>query len=119
MLPGQLHALRSQLDCTHDMDVTSATAQITAYCFTNLLFSRIRLLLKEVPCGHQHSRGAVAALKSMTFPESLLQNVKVWTRREALHGEDLLILGLNGQKQTRPHRSLSHHDRACAAYSDV
>src|SRR5262249_51464016 len=54
----------------------------------NLLVVRMRVGLEKLFSGHDHARGAEAALQRMLVPEGFLQWVEPPIRGKALDGED-------------------------------
>src|SRR5262249_9819071 len=48
----------------------------------------------DIDRGHDHARGAEAALEAVVFAESLLHRMKLPVGREALDGQDVGALGL-------------------------
>ncbi|KAG1648560.1 hypothetical protein GQR58_029734 [Nymphon striatum] len=72
-LTGAVRALSHEraAECQHcgrkhrldDVVVAGATAEVALEAFTNLIFARVRNLVEQAGCCHDHARGAVAALQ--------------------------------------------------------
>src|SRR5438128_11051456 len=65
---------------------------------------------------HQNAGGAEAALKTVRFPEGLLNRVHLIGCAEALHRLNIVSIGLYRQHDARAHRRAIEQESTCAAY---
>src|SRR6266436_2900482 len=82
---------------------------------TNLLLAGIRILFEKCIDGHNKARSAESALHAVTFPECLLHGMQLASRREALDGGHLLLVGLHREHQARAYRFAVNEHRTRAA----
>lgn len=111
-----LHLLTRQLHRIYNMLIPRTAAQIPRKCVADFIFGGIWILFEEWNHAHQNPWRAVAALKSVGFPEGLLQRVKVIVVEcETLNRCDGMSIGLDGKRQTRARRFPVEENRARAA----
>ncbi len=68
--------------------------------------------------GHEHARGAEPALQSVAVAEGLLERVQgAFAVGQPFDGLEVSTLGLNGEHQAGPGRTLIDQDRAGAAHT--
>src|SRR5688572_16081621 len=87
--------LRGVLDRVDDVLVAGATAEVAGDAVADLLFTRRRIVLKQVDRRDDHARRAVAALQAMFFPESLLHRMELPFRRQPLDRRHRRAVGLH------------------------
>src|SRR5579884_360717 len=116
---GAPHLLGGVLDGLDDVDVAGAAAQVALDAALDLVFGGIGVGLQQVDGLHDHARRAEAALQAVLLPEALLHRVQPARRRQALDGQDVRALGLNGEDGARLHRPAIHVDGAGAALGGV
>src|ERR1700682_4494488 len=116
--PGPVHRLRGRLNGLDDVHVAGATAKV-AFQATNLILGRVRVLVQEVRRGHDEAGRAVAALKTMLVPKSLLQRVQLPILGHALDRGELLAFSLDGEHGAALDGVSVHQDRACTALTGV
>src|ERR1700681_2392763 len=76
MGPLLLLLLGSVLHCLDDVDVAGAAAEVAGDRLADLELARVRVLREQRAGGHQHARGAVAALPAVLLPDALLHRVE-------------------------------------------
>src|SRR5229473_521179 len=102
-----------------DVHVARAAAEVALEALANLVIGRVRVLLEQVGRGHDHSRGAVAALEPVLVPECLLQWMELAVLGHALDRGDVSTLGLDGEHRAALDRLAVDQDRAGAALTGV
>jgi hypothetical protein len=85
-----VHLPRRELNGGHDLRVGAAQADVAVHGAEDLLVRRARRRLEQRDAGHDHPRGAVAALQRVLVDERLLERVELPAALEALDGRDLL-----------------------------
>ena len=98
-----------------DRAVSGAAAEVSLQCARQVLL----LLLGERRRGHDHARGAEAALEAGGVAELSLQRMQVLRRAEALDRGDLATLGAERGRDAAVHRLAVEPDRAGAAIACV
>jgi hypothetical protein len=111
-LGGTLHGL-------HDVMVASAAAEIALEAGTNLLLGWVRVASKEIVGGHDHARGAEAALQPVLDRKALLEWMQPPVLREPFDRENVGAVSLNGEYGTRFHSDAIQHDGARTALAGV
>ena len=96
------------------MLVPGAAAEISFEAFSNLPFIRRRIVLKKCTRSHNHPRRAVAALETVSLPETFLYWMELAIFSEALNGGQIGSVGLDGENGARFHRIAIHPDSAGA-----
>ncbi len=114
--PLHLGGVEHRLD---DVVVAGATAQVALQPVADLLLGGVGVLGQQAGGGHDHPRGAVAALEAMVVPEGLLDRMELAVRGHALDRGDLRAVGLHGQDRARLHGLAVQVDRAGAAVGRV
>jgi len=79
----------------------TAPAQVAGHEFSNLAVRTGVAFADTCDCGHDLTRSAIAALKSVTFNERSLNGVQFITLCQALDSSDLLPLSHDCKSQTR------------------
>lgn len=105
------HAVQSIVDAV----IAGAAAQITLQHAWQLL-ARLRI---EGRCGHDHARGAIAALKGLRIEKRLLHRVQSAVLREPFDGDDLVPGAAEGRHEAGMVGHAVEPDRASAAVSLV
>src|SRR5688500_6101040 len=93
------HRLGAGGDCLDDIVVAGAAAEIALELMADRrVVEVVALAINHVDRGHDHARGAVAALQSMMLPERLLHGMQ-WTIRlsQTFDGEHVGALQLPGK----------------------
>src|SRR5262252_3172001 len=86
----------------HDVLIAGAAAQVARNGDAYLALGWVRIVAQEFEKRRQNAGRAEAALKAVVFVEGLLQRVQlVRTRGDALDGEKVVAVRLNGEQQTR------------------
>src|SRR5207248_10152943 len=102
-----------------DVVVGSAPAYVAAHPVADLL-CRARVALADASdAGHDLSRRAITALKTIALDESLLQRMQLVASREALDRRDLAPLHECSERQARFHPLAVHEHRARAALPEA
>src|ERR1044071_5614613 len=91
LLPRQL--LGGVLDGFHDVVIPRAPAEIAFELVPDLLLGGLGVALDHLRGGHDHARGAEAALQPVLFPEAVLDGMELAVRGHAFDGLDLRALG--------------------------
>src|SRR6185436_10732214 len=98
-----------------DVRVGAAAAEIPCDRRADLIAVGLRVRVQQHLAGHDHSRGAVAALEGIRFDERLLDCREPSVRREALDRRDLAAPDLVGQSQAGADRlSVDEHGAGAA-----
>jgi hypothetical protein len=82
------------------MDVARATAKIADESLSNVLLSRIRILVQQVADGEYMAGYAEAALKAVAFPQRLLQLVEAAVRRITLDSDNIRMVDACREDET-------------------
>ena len=106
-------------DCSDDVGVTGAAADRARDRLPDLLLGRVGVRVEQRPRGHDHPRGAEAALQAVLLVESLLDRVEHAVDLERLDRADLVPLGHRGEHRARLHRPAVHLHHAGAAVGRV
>src|SRR3954471_21848476 len=77
-----------------DVVVARAAAEVSLEGGADLLLARVGVPRQQVRRGHDHPRGAVAALQRVVFPERLLHEMQGVAGAEPLDGRHLAAVGL-------------------------
>src|SRR5262245_19174643 len=91
-----LHLLGRVLDGADDVVVAGAAAQVPLELMPDVGLARALVALQDLVGGHDHARGAEPALEPVLLPEALLDGVELAVLGEALDGEDVVAVGLDG-----------------------
>jgi hypothetical protein len=89
------------LDRRHDVVVARAAAQVARQRLADLVLGGLRVVLEQVPGGHDHPGRAVAALQAVLLPEGGLHRVEVPLGADALDGGDSRAVRLDGEQGAR------------------
>ena len=89
------------IDRVHDVRVCAAPAQVAGHKFSNLAVRTGMAFADTCDRGHDLTRSAIAALKSVTFNERRLNGGQFIALCQALDGSDLLPLSHDCERQTR------------------
>jgi hypothetical protein len=92
--------------------MSSTAAQVAVHMFDNLTPGRLRSIQQQAVSIHDHSRGAVPALKGIVLEEGLLQGVKRTVFGQTFNGRDLLVCHRSYLEQTRALSLPIHNHRA-------
>src|SRR5690242_19533507 len=84
-----------------DVLVAGAAAQVARQRPADLFLARVRVLVEQLLGGQHHPRRAEAALEPVLLPKALLKRVQLAGGGHALHGGDLVPVGLDGQHRAR------------------
>src|SRR6266852_2793984 len=96
----------------------AAAAEIAVHPFHDRIARGVRLLLKERPGVHDHSGGAVAALKTAVIDEGLLQRMQLAVAFQSLNRDDVLAVHICERELTRPRGFAVDGDGTCPADSE-
>tara|TARA_B100000676_G_C18074101_1_gene846428 strand:+ start:584 stop:1009 length:426 start_codon:yes stop_codon:yes gene_type:complete len=91
------HAVGAGLYRFHNVMVAGAAADVTFKPFPDFFFARIRVVLYQIQCAHNHTGRAKAALQSMIFAKCFLHRVQGVTVCETFDRYDVGTLALCGQ----------------------
>src|SRR5438270_3421331 len=102
-----------------DADEAGTTAKITGEAFANLRHRRVWIALEQMVGGHQHARGADAALRAPAGQERLLQGLHFAVVREALNGFDAFAVHLQDRHEATVYQLAvqSHGARTTFAFA--
>src|SRR6266849_4764199 len=100
-----------------NLKIARAPAQVSGDCFTNLIASRVRILIQQSLRRHQNCRRAVATLRRSEIGESILQWMKVSIFSEALDCQNLLSTAFERQHETGKHGLAVQQNGASPAFS--
>src|SRR4029077_17969674 len=95
--PSLGHLLRRVLDRLDDVVVAGAATEVAFEAVANLGLAGALVPLEELVGGHDHARGAEAALEAMLLPEALLDRVELPILGEPLDRHDVGAVGLYGE----------------------
>ena len=95
------HFLGCVLHRPDDVVISGTPTEVPGQTVPDILFSRIRVLLKQVHRRHNHAGSAEAALEAVHFPEALLDWVKLSVRGQALDCGDLSPVCLDCEDRAR------------------
>jgi len=110
-------ATRGFHDSIDDILITSAAAQISGDCLSNLSFIERAALAQQRSGSDEKSGSAKAALERMMSLETLLQRVEGAVLSETFHGCDFGLIGLDCEQQTRPNRLAVTEYRAATTHA--
>jgi hypothetical protein len=99
------------------MLVARTSAQISRENFPDFFIGGLWILLKERDEGHQEARCTESTLQSMSFPERLLERMKLFDCAQTLHSGELMPVSLDGEDQTSTHGLAVKQYRACSAHT--
>src|SRR5207248_9067356 len=97
---GCAHLLSSILYGTHDILIAGAAADIAFETLANLGFSRIGIVFQQLIRGHNHTRGAEAALQAMLFPEAFLDGMQTTFVSQPFYSHHFRAISLYGKHRT-------------------
>src|SRR5712692_4028675 len=80
-----------------DVLIARAAAQVAVESVPDLFLGGLWIALEQLPGGHDHARRAETALQGMLVPESLLDGMQMAIGGEALDGQHLAAVGLDGE----------------------
>src|SRR5690242_18724609 len=98
-----------------DVLISGAAAQVAFQPVPDFLFTGIRIAFQDLLGGHDHAGRAKTALQAMLVPESFLHLVELAVGGQALDGEDLRAVGLDGENRAALHGFPVQFDGARAA----
>src|SRR5688572_15543460 len=110
------HARRC-LNGSHDVLVTGTAAEVSREGDTDIVVRGVRVVAQEADEAHQEARRAKPALQSVALPKCLLQRMQALAVSEALDGQDLGGIDLDGEEKTRAHRRAVDYNRARATHT--
>src|SRR5712692_4436179 len=113
------HFLGRVLHGLDDVHVAREAAQVPGDGFADLLLARVLVALQERTRGHQHARGAEAALQTVLLGKALLHRMKLAALLQALDRGDLRAVGLHGEHRARFDRVAVQHHGARSAMRGV
>src|SRR5205814_1109975 len=112
---GGLRGRGGLADGAEDAAVGAAAADVTVQGGGGLLVARVGAGVEEGQGGHDHARGAVAALESLVVEERLLQGVEAAVLLQALDSEDVFAEGVAERGNAGAHGLVVKEDGARAA----
>src|SRR5215468_9260508 len=107
------------LDRLDDVHVARAPAEVARDAPADLVLAGLRVLLEEGVAGHEHARGAVAALEPVLGHEAFLEGMELAVLLGPLHGHDLPAVGLHREYRAGLHGPAVQEDGARAAVGRV
>src|SRR5437763_4408040 len=111
---------RRRVDGLDDVLVAGAAADVALEPAPDLCLGEpVAIRAEELDAGHDHPRGAEAALERVVLPEGLLERMELAALRETLDRRHLVAVGLDGEQGARLHRVPVEVDRAGAAEGRV
>ena len=108
----------SRLDRLEDLVVATAAAVVAGQPLLDLGVRRVRRATKQVVAGQQLAGDAEAALDGALLEEGRLKPRQPAALRQALNGNDLAAVGLDGQYQARVDDAVVEPHRARPALAD-
>src|SRR5919199_3778852 len=108
--------LDRQADGPDDVLIARAAAQMATQRACELLVGWARRLPEQRDRGHEKSRCAEAALEPVRFPERFLHRVQAFSLGQRLDRDNLRVIGLDSQHQTRTGRLTIDQHRARPAH---
>src|SRR3954447_4071833 len=106
-------------DRLDDVLVARAAADAAGDRRADLLLRRVRVLVQQPARGHQHARGAEAALERVLLVEALLHGVELAVGLERLDRADLVALAHRREDRAGLDRLAVHEHDAGAAVGGV
>ncbi len=106
-------------DGAHDVLVAGAAAELARDHVPDLGLGRIGVAVEQPAGGHQHARGAEAALQAVALHEALLERVELAALVQVLDGADGAAVGHGGQHGAALDRLAVHPQHARAAVGGV
>src|SRR3954467_13520619 len=97
----RLLVLGRPADRLDDVLVARAAADAAGARRADLLLRRVRVLVQQPARGHQHARGAEAALERVLLVEALLHGVELAVGLERLDRADLVALAHRREDRAR------------------
>jgi len=85
--------------------ISRASAQVALDAVRNFFAVRFGSALEQLYAGHDHARGAVAALQAVAFPEAFLHRMQLAVPSQAFDGGHFGAVRLDGENRTRFHRA--------------
>src|SRR6478672_10825339 len=113
------HGLGGVADGGDDVLIARTATEVSLDRVADLVVGRIGVARQQVDRGHDHARGAEAALQSVLLPEGRLHRVELIAVGKALDGLDLRAVGLDGEHRARLDRPAIDVDGAGAALAGV
>jgi hypothetical protein len=116
-LSGPRHLFARRLDGVDDVRVTGASTQVALNAVRDLLACGLWISLKQLDPGQNHPRSAIAALETVTLPESLLDGMQFAVASQPFDGGDCSAVRLHRENGAGFHRLAIKQDRASTAKS--
>src|SRR4029434_4356000 len=107
------------LDRAHDAHVRAAAEQIRGERLLDLAIARMRILIEQCLCLHDHAVDAVAALHGLLINEGLLQPVRMLGAAQALERRDLRVTDTADRIKARAYCLAVDMNRARAALREA
>src|SRR5215468_51461 len=107
------------LDRLDDVHVARAPAEVARDAPADLVLAGLRVLLEEGVAGHEHARGAVAALEPVLGHEAFLEGMELAVLLEPLHRHDLPAVGLHSEYRAGLHGPAVEENGAGAAVAGI
>src|SRR3954469_22127566 len=99
----RLGVLPDALNRSDNVRISAAPADIAAHELLHLAVLRSAGFFQQSHCRHDLTRGAIAALVSVTLHKRLLNRMQVFRLTDTLDGRDLLSAVHRSQAKTRIH----------------
>src|SRR5215510_4201117 len=110
-----LRFFRGVLNGFDDVLVSGAATDVAFKSVANIFAGRAGVTVEQLRCGDDHAGRAVAALQSMSFPESFLHRMEFAVLREALNRCDRRSIRLDREHRARLYRlPIDHHGASSA-----
>src|SRR6185437_232013 len=118
---GLSHHLRGAHGGRDYVLVAGTAADVAVQGMPDLLLRRVWVVFDELPDGHDHARGAVAALEALLVLEGLLHRVEgaVLRAGQAFDRDDRVAVRLGRQDRAGLHRRAIQGHRAGTALGGV
>jgi len=101
--------------CFEDLGIGATTTNVTLHACRNIGLSQLGIFGQEFDCLHDHSRGAIPALKGAFGQESFLHGVQLVPFGKALNGQDRLLLDVGERSDASSDAFAVDQDSAGAA----
>src|SRR6266480_1824706 len=107
------------LDCSEDIRICTATADVTAHPFPDLLVAVGVIFFYQGDCGTDLSGRAIAALKPVVLDKSGLHWMQLLAVGQSFDRRDFIALVHDRECKTRVHAAAIDQNRARAALAVI